>query len=170
MQFLSTGERTELLVILRQRKVEGLKVRRVNALLLLDDGYSASFVARVLFLDADTVRRWRLDFKERGIPSVELSVYPAREGHLTTAQKEKATARFQTHPPRDTYQVRAWLQETFGIEYSRPGAIKLMHRIGFMWVRSEWLPNKADRMAEGEHPLSPGPGSDVTGLRKTSSI
>ena len=34
--------------------------RRANALVLLDDGMSYAAVARVLLLDDDTVRAWRL--------------------------------------------------------------------------------------------------------------
>lgn len=146
--FPVASDRAALMSVVRGRKIEGLRVRRANALLLLDDGRSASFAAEVLFLDPDTVRGWRRDFAERGPASVELSAYPAREGHLTAAQEAKARERFRAHPPRDTNEVRAWLLEAFGVEYSRPGAIKLMHRLGFEWVKPERLPKQADREAQ----------------------
>ena len=78
------GQDTELKAVLRKHKAEGLKVRRANAHLLLDKGHSASFVADVLFLDADTVRRWRRGFEKYGMASLDLAEYPEREGHLTT--------------------------------------------------------------------------------------
>ena len=71
---------------------------------------------------------------------MDLLEYPEREGHLTVAQEAEAIAHFWMHPQRDTNIVRAWLQETFGIEYSHPGAIKLMHQLGFNWKR----PKRAD--------------------------
>ena len=111
-------------------------------------GHSASFVADVLFLDADTVRRWRRDFEKYGMASLDLAEYPEREGHLTAAQETEAKEYFRAQPPCDTKGVRAWLRETFGIEYSHPGSIKLMHRLGFDWRRPERLPKHADPAAQ----------------------
>ena len=31
--------------------------------------------------------------------------------------------------------ILLFVRETFGVNYSRPGAIKLMHRLGFDWYR-----------------------------------
>ena len=107
------GQHTELKAVLWKHKAEGLKVRRANAHLLLDKGHSASFVADVLFLDADTVRRWRRDFEKYGMASLDLAEYPEREGHLTAAQEaaakeyfraQEAAAKeyFRAQPPCDT--------------------------------------------------------------------
>ena len=96
------GQHTELKAVLRKHKTEGLKVRRANAHLLLDKGHSASFVADVLFLDADTVRRWRRDFEKYGMASLDLAEYPEREGHLTAAQEAAAKEYFRAQPPCDT--------------------------------------------------------------------
>ena len=145
-QKLRAGQRTELKAVLRKHKAEGLKVHRANAHLLLDDGHSASFVASVLFLDADTVHRWRRDFEQKGMASLDLAEYPEREDHLTAAQE--AAEHFRAQPPCDTKGVRAWLRETFGIEYSHPGSIKLMHRLGFDWKWPERLPKHADPVAQ----------------------
>ena len=54
--FLTAAEFLELLSCV-QRQLEDYGVaRRANALLLLDDGMSCSQIAKVLFLDDDTVR------------------------------------------------------------------------------------------------------------------
>ena len=54
----------------------------------------------------------------------------------------------QAPQPLDRVQVRAWLLQAFGVGYSRPGAIKLMHRLGFEWVRPQRLPKQADAKAQ----------------------
>jgi transposase len=41
--------------------------RRANALLLLDDGMSCEAIAKVLYLDDDTVRTWHPLYEEDGI-------------------------------------------------------------------------------------------------------
>ena len=81
------GQDTELKAVLWKHKAEGLMVRRANALILLDKGRSVAFVADALLLDADTVRRWRRAFKERGMALLDLAKYPERECHLTAAQE-----------------------------------------------------------------------------------
>ena len=54
--FLTAAEFLELLsCVKRQREDHGI-VRCANALLLLDDGMSCAQIAKVLFLDDDTVR------------------------------------------------------------------------------------------------------------------
>ena len=98
-QKLRAGQPTELKAAHRKHKAEGLKVRRANAHLLLDKGHSASFVASVLFLDADTVRRWCRDFEQKGMASFDLAEYPEREGHLTATQEAEAKEYFRAHPP-----------------------------------------------------------------------
>ena len=60
--FFTTADRLELLsCVKRQREDHGV-ARRANALLLLDDGMSCSQIAKVLFLDDDTVRSWHKQY------------------------------------------------------------------------------------------------------------
>ncbi|AML50826.1 hypothetical protein RC74_05595 [Falsihalocynthiibacter arcticus] len=60
--FLTTADRLELLsCVKRQREDHGV-ARRANALLLLNDGMSCAQIAKVLFLDDDTVRSWHKQY------------------------------------------------------------------------------------------------------------
>ncbi len=54
--FLSAAERKELVSLVRDGLAEHRLARRANAILLLDDGLSCERVAKVLYLDDDTVR------------------------------------------------------------------------------------------------------------------
>ncbi len=87
---------------------------RANALLLLDGDNSTRFVAKVLFLDPDTVRSRYRDFEDRGPGSMELADYPKREGHLSAGQEMELKARFSAHPPRGTNELRDWVQKAGG--------------------------------------------------------
>ena len=69
--FLSTAERKELLSLARDGLAGHRLARRANAILLLDDGLSCERVAKVLYLDDDTVRGWRKLYGERGIAGLE---------------------------------------------------------------------------------------------------
>ena len=80
--------------------------------------------------------------------ALDLSDYSERVGHLTAVEEAETQKHFREHPPCDTNGVRAWLQETYAVAYSRPGAIKLMHRLGFDWKRPERLPKLASTAAQ----------------------
>lgn len=49
----------------RQREDHGI-VRRANAILLLDDGESCAQIAKFLYLDDDTIRRWHKVYQRDG--------------------------------------------------------------------------------------------------------
>ncbi len=144
--FLTADEPKALLNVMRKRKVEALQVRRANALVALDDGHSVQMVSRIFYLDPDTVRGWLRDFREKGLASVELADYPDR---LTADQEAALKAQFRDNPPRDTNAVRDAIFRKFAVRYSRPGAIKLMHRLGFAYVKPKTLPKQPSASAQG---------------------
>ena len=149
--FLTPQERTALQSLLRERKAAGLKVRRANALLLLDDGLSALDVARVLYLDEDTIRSWKRGFEHAGLGSLELKTYARRDGHLTADQEAKLATLFRDRPPKTTDEVRAVIDALFDVAYSKAGAIKLMGRLGFCYKKPKALPMGADEAAQTAH-------------------
>ncbi len=144
---LTAGEREALLAIMRVRKAGALKVRRANALVALDDGKSVRQVCEFLYLDPDTVRGWLRGFRRTGLASVDPAAYPEREGKLTRDQETSLRETLRDSPPRDTNEVRDIIQRLHGVEYTRGGAIKLMHRLGFEYVKPKPLPRQADRAA-----------------------
>jgi transposase len=149
--FLTPEERTALQSLLRERKAAGLKVRRANALLLLDDGLLPLDVARVLYLDEDTIRSWKRGFASDGLGSLDLKAYAKRDGHLTADQEAKLITLFRTRPPKTTDEVRAVIDTLFDVAYSKAGAIKLMARLGFCYKKPKALPMGADEAAQVAH-------------------
>jgi transposase len=141
---LTSEERTELEGVLRQRKADGLIVRRANALLLLDDGIGCIEVARVLYLDGETIRAWRRHFLTHGMRFMYLSPYSRREGHLSFKQEAALKAHLAGHPPRSTNEVRKFVQNRYGQCFSRSGAVKLMARLGFVYKKPKLLPLAAN--------------------------
>jgi hypothetical protein len=64
--FLDPESRRDLIELVRDGSVLHRLARRANALVLLDQGMSCSDVARVLFLDDDTIRTWHRLYQEDG--------------------------------------------------------------------------------------------------------
>src|SRR6201981_2213781 len=86
--FLDPGTRQELIALVRDGKAETRLTRRANALLLLDDGLSCEAVAKVLYLDDDTVRYWYKLYQEKGLNWLADFGYKGRACGLTASQQE----------------------------------------------------------------------------------
>lgn len=147
---LTREERTELEQVLRQRRADGLIVRRANALLLLDKGWQAHVVADALFLDAETIRAWRRHFITHSLRFLHLSPYSKREGRLDFSQESELEVYLAANPPRSINEVRAYITNQYGQAYSRSGAIKMMARLGFVYKKPKLLPLRAEEAEQRE--------------------
>jgi transposase len=107
--FLSTAERKELLSLARDGSAEHRIARRANAILLLDDGLSCERVAKVLYLDDDTVRGWRKLHDERGIAGLEQFDAGGSSSRLSSVQEEALKAYVAQALPRSTRQMGAFI-------------------------------------------------------------
>lgn len=65
--FLDPESRRDLIDLVRDGSAAHRLARRANALVLLDDGMSCAAIAKVLFLDDDTIRTWHQLYQEDGI-------------------------------------------------------------------------------------------------------
>ncbi len=143
--FLSTAERKELLSLARDGSAAHRFARRANAVLLLDDGLSCEQVAKVLYLDDDTVSGWRKLYGERGIAGLEQFDAGGSSSHLTVAQEEALKAYVAQVLPRSTRQIGAFIEREFGVVYeSRSGLIALLHRLGLEYHQPEVIGRKLD--------------------------
>ena len=128
--FLSAKERAALRAVLGHPSETHGVARRVNAILLLDDGLSCAEVAKVLYLDDDTVRTWLKHYRAGGLDELTLFDWHGRPGHLSQAQEAELSAHLGERLYRDTGEVAAHFKATYGVTYSHAGCIKLMHRLG----------------------------------------
>jgi transposase len=136
--FLSNAERQELLALARDGLAEHRLARRANAILLLDEGLSCERVAKVLYLDDDTVRRWRKLYAERGITGLGQFDAGGSASRLSVAQEETLKAYVAKALPRTTREIGAFIEREPGIVYeSRAGLIALLHRLGLEYHKPE---------------------------------
>jgi transposase len=142
--FLSGKERAALRAVMGHPSETHGVARRANAILLLDDGLSCAEVAKVLYLDDDTVRTWLKRYRVGGLDEMTLFDWHGRPGHLSREQEAELSAHLDERFYRDTSEVAAHIRATYGVTYSHSGCIKLMHRLGFEYKRPESLPAQAD--------------------------
>src|SRR5215470_2123879 len=86
--FLDQTIRADLITLVRNGKAETRLTRRANALLLLDDGMSCQEIAKVLYLDDDTIRYWYELYSEKGLIWLADFGYKGRVCELTAAQQD----------------------------------------------------------------------------------
>ena len=153
--FLDPESRRDLIELTRNGSVAHRLARRANALLLLDDGMSCEAIAKVLFLDDDTIRTWHRLYEEDGIEGLASFGYEGSACRLSDAHQDKLKIWVTETLPRTTGAVGAWIEKECGIVYeSRSGLIALLHRLGMEHRK----PKAVSRMLDPEKrgPVYPG--------------
>ena len=143
--FLSVGSRRDLIELARDGSAAHRLARRANALLLLDQGMSCSEVAKVLFLDDDTIRSWYRLYQEDGFDGLATFGYDGSACRLSDQQQDKLKAWITETLPHTTSAVGAWVEKEFGIIYeSRSGLVALLHRLGMEHRKPKAVSSKLD--------------------------
>lgn len=138
--FLSAEERAGLLQQVRRPMGMHGPARRAHAILLLDDGLTVPQIARLLYLDDDTVYQWHRRWSDGGLARLTEFGWKGSSPRLS-AQEEAELAEMLTEQVfRSTAQVIALVEEHFGLCYTRSGMIKLLGRLGFIYKKPKALP------------------------------
>src|ERR1700722_15077045 len=126
--FLDSESRQDLIELTRDGSAAHRLARRANALLLLDDGMSCEVVAKVLYLDDDTIRTWHRLYEEGGIGGLASFGDEGSVCRRTAEQREGLTAWITAALPRTSREIGAWIAREWGIEYEGgAGLIALLH-------------------------------------------
>ena len=143
--FLDSESRRDLIDLARDGSIAHRLARRANALVLLDDGMSCASVAKVLFLDNDTIRTWYQLYQQDGIEGLAGFGHEGGMCRLTPEQQDKLKAWISETLPRTTRQIGAWIEREWGIDYqSRSGLIALLHRLGMEHRKPKAISRKLD--------------------------
>ena len=143
--FLDSASRQDLIELTRDGSAAHRLARRANALLLLDDGMSCASVAKVLYLDDDTIRTWHRLYQEDGIEGLASFGYEGSACRLTAEQRERLTAWITEALPRTSREIGAWIARECGLEYEgRSGLIALLHRLGMEHRKPTAISRKLD--------------------------
>jgi transposase len=140
---LTPEDRAHFLRMMRQQTSSPVH-RRMNALLLLDDGWTAERVAAALFIDADTVREHRRLYQAAGISGVERLQYEGGEPALTPAQLTALSAELDARLYLTAKAVCAFVERSFAVTYTAHAMAKLLKRLNFVYKKPKRVPAKAN--------------------------
>jgi transposase len=144
---LSPEDRSFFLSAMRRQGNSAVH-RRMNALLLLDDGWTAERVAEALFVEAETVRAHRRLYRASGRAGVERLAYAGHAPVLSEAQVSALSAELSGRVYLTAKAVCGFVAGRFGLSYTPHAMARLLGRIGFVWKRPKVVPAKADAAAQ----------------------
>lgn len=144
---LTPSDRAHFLAMLR-RQTNSAVHRRMNALLLLDDGWTAEQVAQALFIEAETVREHRRLYASGGRAGVERLAYVGHAPVLTTEQSAALGAELSGRLYLTAKAVCGFVAKRFDLTYTAHAMARLLGRLGFVWKRPKRVPAKADPEAQ----------------------
>jgi transposase len=140
---LTAEDRAQLLRMMR-RQMNSHVHRRMNVLLLLDDGWTAERIAEALFIDAETVHEHRRRYETSGVAGLERLNYRGSEPALSVVQRETLNAELDAQLYMTSKAVCDFVQRTFEVTYTPNAMTKLLKRLGFVYKKPKCVPAKAD--------------------------
>ena len=126
---LSAKQRQEIQQ--RRRQAGDRRIfQRLSTLLWIDEGRTREEVAELLGVSSRQVGDWLRIFRNKGLDVLCTLHYQGDPGRLRPAQVEELRQEVAKGAFHNAQQVRAWIEEHFGIAYSSTGVKDLLHRIG----------------------------------------
>jgi transposase len=126
---LSAKQRREIQE--RRRQASDRRIyQRLSTLLWIDEGRTREEVADLLDVSSRQVGDWLRIFRNKGLNELCTLHYRGDPGRLRPAQVEQLKQEIAKGIFHNAEQVRAWIEEHFGVTYSSSGVKDLMHRIG----------------------------------------
>jgi transposase len=144
---LSPEDRAHLLRMMRRQTPSPVH-RRMNTLLLLDDGWAAERVAEVLFIDAETVREHRRLYQTSGIRGIERLKYEGGEPSLTPEQFKALGVELDSQLYMTAKAACGFVERTFAVSYTAHAMAKVLKRLGFVYKMPKCVPAKANEDAQ----------------------
>jgi transposase len=144
---LRAEDRAYFLQMMR-RQLNSAVHRRMNVLLLLDDGWAPRRVAEALYLDEGTVAEHRRRYASEGRVGIERLDYLGRPPLLTAEQERALYVHVDACVPLTSKEVCAYAEQAFGIAYTPNAMTKVLKRLGFVHKKPKCVPAKADEAAQ----------------------
>src|SRR3954468_6365003 len=129
----------------RRRTAENRRIyQRLSVLLWIDDGRTREEAAQLVGVSTRQVGQWLRISRNKGLEQLCTLHYQGDPGRLRPAQVEQLKRQIATGAFHNAEQVRAWIEETFGVSYSATGVRELLYRIGASYHKVSGFFWKAD--------------------------
>src|SRR4051794_36151852 len=129
----------------RRRQAQDRRIyQRLSAALWSDAGRSREEIAELVGVSTRQVGQWFRIFRNKGLDQLCTLHYRGDPGRLRPAQVERLKQEIATGVFHNAEQVRTWVLETLGVDYSTSGIKDLLRRIGASYHKVSGFFWKAD--------------------------
>jgi transposase len=144
---LTSEERAHFLRSMR-RQLDSAVHRRMNVLLLLDDGWPPVQICAALFIDEGTVREHRALYERAGRAGIEELACRGATSPLPSPHLAEIEAFIDAHVPQTAREICAFVEARFEMRYTPHALAKLLKRRGYVYKKPVNVPAKADAEAQ----------------------
>lgn len=123
---------------------EKRKADRIKTVLLLNQGYKYSEIARILLLNDSTVREYFKEYKSLGLDGLVEDNYSGSESFLSSQEQQALTLYLKKKTLKTVKEVTFYVETTYGKKYSIEGMTHLLHKLGFVYKKTKIIPGKLD--------------------------
>ena len=136
----------------RERRAPPRLAERLRAVRLVWQGYSGVAVATIIGRSPDVVRRYIQALNHGGPDALTMGRAPGAPPTLTPDQTAVIVVALQQSPQAvgfgpavnwDTKILQAYIQQQYGVRFSRGHLSKWLHRQGFSWTRPTYVLKRA---------------------------
>lgn len=143
-RFLNTDQREKLLYIHRNTKNKK-HADRIKAILLFDDGYNKTEIAKILFIERRSIGKFVNKYIKKGIHALLTDNNSGTNPMLSKKQIEDLKEELRNNLYSTAKEAAAYVEKKYGIYYPQQSMVKLLKRIGFSYKKTKRRPSKADR-------------------------
>jgi transposase len=147
-QYQFTQDEIRQLRHYRDKQRDGRLKLRFVALLLLADEIAIETVARVIGKGDKTIERWGDKYLKKGIDSLNSFNYRPKQASLTPPQLAQLVTWVKQTNPAIVKQVKAYIQEQFGVRYSVEAVRVVLRKQGLTRLRPKTEPGKPPSVEE----------------------
>jgi transposase len=142
-QLLTIEERE---VMLESHRAERNKRQadRFKTILYLDEGKTYVEIARLLFLDDSTIRRYEVEYRTGGLDNLLVDAYKGGHASLSSEQLTGLKKHLKEQLYHRAKDVVQYVKTTYDVPYSEEGMIHLLHRLGYVYKKTKLVPGKCD--------------------------
>ena len=114
---------------------------RINAVILLAQGWTAADIATALLMDSDTVRNHFKRYRQGGLRHLLQVNYVGSEPYLSAEQLDELDCHLQCHVYSTAKEIAHWVKEQWQVCYTPSGMAAVLRRLGYVYKQTRLVPD-----------------------------
>lgn len=126
------------------------KADRIKTVLLLNQGYPYSEIARILLLNDSTAREYFKEYQDLGLDGLVEDNYSGSDSFLSVSKQQELTQYLKSRTCKTVKEIVFYVVKTYAKKYSIAGMTHLLHELGFVYKKTKIIPGKLDPVQQEE--------------------